>query len=95
MKGDCGGLSPPSPKTAPVVAALTFMRSAHSGGPGARTYYLNAAFSIHPSSRKQATVAREDGTHKFTPRDADTATLKAMLERGELIGTPAESFFPN
>ena len=34
LKGDCGGLSPPSPKTAPVVAALTFMRSAHSGGTG-------------------------------------------------------------
>ena len=33
--------------------------------------------------------------HRFTPRDADTATLKAMLERGELIGTPAESFFPS
>ena len=33
--------------------------------------------------------------HKFTPRDADTATLEAMLERGELIGTSAESFFPN
>ena len=33
--------------------------------------------------------------HKFTPRDADTATLEAMLERGELIGTSGESFFPN
>ena len=33
--------------------------------------------------------------HKFTPRDADTATLEAMMERGELIGTTAESFFPN
>ena len=30
--------------------------------------------------------------HKFTPRDADTATLEAMLERSELIGTSAESF---
>ena len=32
--------------------------------------------------------------HKFTPRDADTATHEAMLERGELIGTTAEDFFP-
>ena len=33
--------------------------------------------------------------HKFTPQDADTATLEAMLEKGELIGTSAESFLPN
>ena len=33
--------------------------------------------------------------HKFTPQDADTTTLEAMLERGELISTPAESFFLN
>ena len=33
--------------------------------------------------------------HKFTPQDADTATLEAMLERGELIGSSAKSFFPN
>ena len=31
--------------------------------------------------------------HKFTPRDANTATLEAMLERGELVGTSAEGFF--
>ena len=33
--------------------------------------------------------------HKFTPQDADTATLEAILEKGELISTSAESFFPN
>ena len=33
--------------------------------------------------------------HKFTPQDADTVTLEAILEKGELISTSAESFFPN
>ena len=27
-----------------------------------------------------------EAVHKFTPRDADTATLEAMVERGELHG---------
>ena len=36
-----------------------------------------------------------EAVHKFTPRDADTATLEAMLEKGELVGTSAKGFFLN
>ena len=50
--------------------------------------YLDSSLQPPPSIMHTA-------VHKFTPRDADTATLEAMLERGELIGTSAESFFPN
>ena len=52
------------------------------------TNYLDNSLQPPPSILHTA-------AHKFTPQDADTATLEAMLERGELIGTSAESFFPN
>ena len=65
----------------------------HQGGASLQQWVHEINFQdngLHPPAFIVHTAV-----HKFTPRDADTATLEAMMERGELFGTTAESFFPN
>ena len=57
----------------------------HMGGAALQQWFHEINFldnSLQPPPSVLHTAV-----HKFTPRDADTATLEAMLERGELVGT--------
>ena len=57
----------------------------HQGG-AALQHWVHEINYLDNSPQPPPSVLRT-AVHKFTHQDADTATLKAMVERGELLGT--------